>query len=379
MTVAIQNKREVNSVNVIIQGSNRLSPYNPTGTNDPFYEPYTFYNTLCNDEITYYVYDHSSGILTASPGNTRITYTPTVMPDGLKFTLNGVYDYYPYGKILREYVQGPQEKYLTTHHQRDEEAGLDYRGARFYDCDVARFLSLDPLATQFASWSAYNYVMGNPILFTDPNGMEPARVKENYSNKDDPASRKSKQSPDNFRIETTISSTVINKDGTILHHSNDGDPNIYLAPDGWSIPHAYNNFEVVGQEKAGVSYLVGGNILSCYQPATGAINPAGGAFDILGFKEAIGMMLSDLPGGAVIGIILSKGKGANRNLPKLGAAQGKGERGRTRSAGGTDSPYKHAKPDPNKPGNILVKDPHSGKSVSKPAPADYPWPKTSKK
>ncbi|MBL0051175.1 MAG: hypothetical protein IPP29_06450 [Bacteroidetes bacterium] len=39
-----------------------------------------------------------------------------------------------------------QEKYLTTHHQRDEETGLDYRGARFYDCDVARFLSLDPLA-----------------------------------------------------------------------------------------------------------------------------------------------------------------------------------------------------------------------------------------
>ncbi|MBL0051178.1 MAG: RHS repeat-associated core domain-containing protein [Bacteroidetes bacterium] len=118
------------------------------------------------------MYYHSSGILTASPGNTRITYTPTVMPDGLKFTLNGVYDYYPYGKILREYVQGPQEKYLTTHHQRDEETGLDYRGARFYDCDIARFLSLDPLAVKFAGWSAYNYVLGNPLIFIDPNGMQ---------------------------------------------------------------------------------------------------------------------------------------------------------------------------------------------------------------
>nr|MBK9649938.1 RHS repeat-associated core domain-containing protein [Bacteroidota bacterium] len=151
------------SIDELMQGSNLLSTYNYTGTNDPFYEPYTFYNTLCNTENTYYVYDHL--------GNTRITYTPTVMPDGLKFTLNGVYDYYPYGKILREYVQGSQEKYLTTHHQRDEETGLDYRGARFYDCDIARFLSLDPLAVKFASWSAYNYVMGNPISLIDPTGQ----------------------------------------------------------------------------------------------------------------------------------------------------------------------------------------------------------------
>ncbi|MBL0051176.1 MAG: hypothetical protein IPP29_06455 [Bacteroidetes bacterium] len=67
-----------------------------------------------NNAFTYYVYDHSSGILTASFGNTRITYTPTVMPDGLKFALNGVYDYYPLRQILREYVQGPARK--VPHH-----------------------------------------------------------------------------------------------------------------------------------------------------------------------------------------------------------------------------------------------------------------------
>ncbi len=150
------------SADELSQLSNLLSKYIYTNTNSPFYEPYTFYTTLCNDENTDYVYDHSSGILTASLGNTRITYTPTVMPDGLKFTLNGVYDYYPYGKILREYVQGPQEKYLTTHHQRDEETGLDYRGARFYDCDVARFLSLDPLAVEFANWNG----LGNGFFIT---------------------------------------------------------------------------------------------------------------------------------------------------------------------------------------------------------------------
>ncbi|PCI95837.1 MAG: hypothetical protein COB15_11740 [Flavobacteriales bacterium] len=78
-------------------------------------------------------------------------------------------DYYPYGKILREF--NPEaEKYLSTHHERDTETGLDYRGARYYDADVARFLSLDPKAMEYASLSDYNYVAGNPIFYIDPEG-----------------------------------------------------------------------------------------------------------------------------------------------------------------------------------------------------------------
>lgn len=77
--------------------------------------------------------------------------------------------YYPYGKILRQYSNGVVEKFLTTQHERDLETGLDYRGARFYDSDVARFLSLDPAANRYTSISAYNYVLGNPIALLDPD------------------------------------------------------------------------------------------------------------------------------------------------------------------------------------------------------------------
>jgi len=87
----------------------------------------------------------------------------------LKTVENISTDYYPYGKVLREY-QPKAEKYITTHHERDTETGLDYRGARYYDADVARFLSLDPAAMQFPTFSAYNYVAGNPIMFIDPDG-----------------------------------------------------------------------------------------------------------------------------------------------------------------------------------------------------------------
>ncbi len=38
---------------------------------------------------------------------------------------------------------------------------------------MGRFLSLDPLAADFPSWSDYNYVLGNPISFVDPDGKSP--------------------------------------------------------------------------------------------------------------------------------------------------------------------------------------------------------------
>jgi RHS repeat-associated protein len=86
-----------------------------------------------------------------------------------EYTLEAVMDYFPYGKILREYIK-TTERYVTTGHERDEETGLDYRGARFYDSDVARFLSLDPAAVEYPSLSDYCYVGGNPIKYIDPDG-----------------------------------------------------------------------------------------------------------------------------------------------------------------------------------------------------------------
>ena len=113
--------------------------------------------------LTYYVHDHL--------GNTRVTYDKTGCSN--RFNLQGVFDYYPYGKILREYQPNQTEKYLTTHHQRDEETTLDYRYARFYDSDLGRFLSIDPMAADYASWSGYNYVVGNSVSFVDPSATRP--------------------------------------------------------------------------------------------------------------------------------------------------------------------------------------------------------------
>ena len=85
----------------------------------------------------------------------------------IDYTVQSATDYYPYGKALRSYGK---ERYQSTYHERDVESGFDYRGARFYDSDVARFNSLDPLAADYPEFSDYLYVAGNPLIFIDPNG-----------------------------------------------------------------------------------------------------------------------------------------------------------------------------------------------------------------
>jgi RHS repeat-associated protein len=106
-------------------------------------------------------------------GNTRVTYSyANAAP-----TLAGVYEYSPFGMILRQYMgSNGTDRYLTTQHERDIETGYDYRGARFYDAQIGRFLSLDPSGQKYPSWSAYNYGYNNPIRFIDPTGKDPGDV-----------------------------------------------------------------------------------------------------------------------------------------------------------------------------------------------------------
>lgn len=114
--------------------------------------------------LTYYNYDHL--------GNTRVAYTVDLVAGAgnsvtIDYTVSCAKDYFPFGKSLRSFGQ---ERFLTTGHERDAETGYDYRGARFYDADISRFLSLDPKSRNYPSLSDYSYVANNPIVIVDPNG-----------------------------------------------------------------------------------------------------------------------------------------------------------------------------------------------------------------
>ncbi|SHE86162.1 RHS repeat-associated core domain-containing protein [Flavobacterium fontis] len=71
--------------------------------------------------------------------------------------------------------------YKFSGKELDEETGLYYYGARYYDPKVSIWLSVDPLAEKFPEWSPYNYCLNNPVVLLDPDGRSPIDPKFVFS------------------------------------------------------------------------------------------------------------------------------------------------------------------------------------------------------
>ena len=94
---------------------------------------------------------------------------------------------------------------------------------RSYDPAIGRWNRIDPV-THY-NLSPYNAFDNNPIFFSDPSGGN----------------------------SNALMSTVVNDDGEVIDHRDDGDPNIYLNSRSGAI---------VGQEEEGVEYNVGDKIFN---------------------------------------------------------------------------------------------------------------------
>ena len=80
-------------------------------------------------------------------------------------------DYYPFGAEMPRRVlenESPEERF--SGHQLDGSTGLVYAGARYYDPQIMRWTSPDPLADEYPGWSPYNYALNNPVNNYDPDG-----------------------------------------------------------------------------------------------------------------------------------------------------------------------------------------------------------------
>jgi RHS repeat-associated protein len=82
-------------------------------------------------------------------------------------------EYVPFGEVFIEERNNTwNTPYLFNAKELDEETGLYYYVARYYDPRTNTWLSADPLQEKYPGISTYAYCNNNPVKYVDPNGME---------------------------------------------------------------------------------------------------------------------------------------------------------------------------------------------------------------
>ena len=131
-------------------------------------------------------------------GNVRAVISSSYGPGA--YTLSQASDYYPFGMALtmefaakaageafteigkalptkdiiddsKTFTRSNAYLYNGKEEQPMPGKWLDY-GARFYDAQLGRWHSVDPLAEKGRRWSPYTYALDNPVRFIDPDGMK---------------------------------------------------------------------------------------------------------------------------------------------------------------------------------------------------------------
>jgi len=132
-----------------------------------------------------YEYGHQLLCISAGSGTSRTR--DSFVTDGLASTANLIteagslrhsYRYDSWGRIRSEQGASDNPRQFTGHY-RDEETGLHYFGARYYDEEQGRFLSQDGYMGQAMSPPSlhrYLYANANPLTYVDQDGHSATAV-----------------------------------------------------------------------------------------------------------------------------------------------------------------------------------------------------------
>ncbi|MDH5398073.1 MAG: RHS repeat-associated core domain-containing protein [Cyclobacteriaceae bacterium] len=89
-------------------------------------------------------------------------------------------EYFAFGEtFVEEHSNTDRTPYLYNGKELDEETGLYYYGARYYDAQTSVWVSVDPMAEKYPGLSGYNYVANNPLKYVDPDGLNIYEIQEN--------------------------------------------------------------------------------------------------------------------------------------------------------------------------------------------------------
>ena len=82
-------------------------------------------------------------------------------------------EYVPFGEVFIEERNNIwNTPYLFNAKEFDEETGLYYYGARYYDPRLSVWISTDPKQDKYPNVSSYCYVIDNPVKLIDPDGKD---------------------------------------------------------------------------------------------------------------------------------------------------------------------------------------------------------------
>ena len=82
----------------------------------------------------------------------------------------------PFGETMLEQMDGSYNNpFKFNAKELDEDTGLYYYGARYYNPRLSIWYGVDPLGEKMPSWSPYVYAFDNPVIYTDPTGMAPEK------------------------------------------------------------------------------------------------------------------------------------------------------------------------------------------------------------
>ena len=166
------------------------------------YYPFSNYEVTDTGTTTKHIYIPMSGTLVATiegTGAGALTYynhldhlgSTNVVTDGIGYT-DQLLTYYPFGTthIDTQYGSNNQTKRFTGH-DYDEETDLTYMKARYYDGQVGRFNSMDPVSLSIGNsrqlqektkvsldtylrspqtHNTYSYAFNNPLVYEDKSG-----------------------------------------------------------------------------------------------------------------------------------------------------------------------------------------------------------------
>ncbi|MFV0289856.1 MAG: RHS repeat domain-containing protein, partial [Mangrovibacterium sp.] len=82
-------------------------------------------------------------------------------------------EYVPFGEVFIEERNNTwNTPYLFNGKELDEETGLYYYGARYYNPRISLWYGVDKLFDKYPNVSPYCYTMNNPVMLVDPDGRD---------------------------------------------------------------------------------------------------------------------------------------------------------------------------------------------------------------